>query len=269
MRLWFKRYWAQYVGGNILLARVWPGFYIYLDGRDGSVIPSLLQHHSWEYPLHRQIRRSLPRGGTFVDIGAHFGYHALGAARQVGPTGTVVAIEPQAELCRLMERSIGANDYFRRMQVMCLAIGADERAGSLGKIPFLTGSASFKFGSDVPDREEARIVPLPAALATAEEGLGRPVVPDVIKIDVEGFEFEVWDGMKDWTRSCDRLTILLEYSPIRFRNAGRDPLELLRQFREYGFGIFRLGRWGLKPVDDAACARIAADDGQIDLVLRK
>jgi hypothetical protein len=40
------------------------------------------------------VLAELGAGGTFVDIGANCGVYSLFAARQVGPAGRVVAIEP-------------------------------------------------------------------------------------------------------------------------------------------------------------------------------
>lgn len=130
----------------------------------------------------------LRRGGTFFDVGSNCGYHGLIAAWRTGDNGKVIAWEPQRDLCLMLERSIAANRFLPRMQVHRLALGASAGTGSLGKPSFLSGSASFCFGDDVTDREDVPIVDLPEALGIASHKAGCPVVPDVIKIDVEGFE---------------------------------------------------------------------------------
>jgi FkbM family methyltransferase len=261
---------AQYIGNGIVLARVWPRNYIYLDAADTSLTPSILRRGAWERRIMLIIMLSLKRGGTMIDIGANCGYHALAAMRRVGKrSGTVIAFEPQSALCTLIQRSIEANDFLPGMKVMRLAIGAREETGSLGKMAHLKGSASFCFGEDVPDREHVPVVPLPVALEAAAKALGRPVIPDVIKIDVEGFEMDVWEGMREWTRMRERLTIVIEFSPFSYRNAGRDPLAFLHELRAFGFSLHALERLWLRRLDDAACARIAAGDRQVDLVLRK
>src|SRR5947208_2361667 len=40
------------------------------------------------------LRAHVPKGGVFVDVGANVGTYALVLARDVGESGTVIAIEP-------------------------------------------------------------------------------------------------------------------------------------------------------------------------------
>ena len=269
MPLWGRRL-AQYIGDGTVLARVWPGIYIFLDAADTSLTPTILHRGVWERQISLLIMRFLRRGGTMVDIGANCGYHALAAMRRVGRgRGTVIAFEPQAALCALVQRSIEANGFLRGMKVMRLAIGARHETGSLGKLTNLKGSASLWFGDDVPEREDVPVVPLPDALEAAGAALGRKIEPDVIKIDVEGFEMDVWEGMREWTRTRGSLTIVMEFSPYSYRSVGKDPAAFLREIRDYGFTIRALGPLWLRRMDEADCARIAAGDRQVDLVLQK
>lgn len=75
--------------------------------------------------------------------------------------------------------------------------------------------------------------------------------------------------MKEWTRTRREVTIILEFWPFSYRNVGRDPASMLRQFMEYGFTISRLRRFGMTRLDDDGCVQIVAADRQVDLVLRK
>ena len=45
---------------------------------------------------------------SVVDVGANLGYYSLLASRLVGPTGRVVALEPNSENCRLLLRRCGS-----------------------------------------------------------------------------------------------------------------------------------------------------------------
>jgi FkbM family methyltransferase len=46
---------------------------------------------------------------TVIDVGANLGYYSLLASSLVGPTGKVVALEPNSENCRLLLSSIRLN----------------------------------------------------------------------------------------------------------------------------------------------------------------
>ena len=52
----------------------------------------------------------LPRGGTFLDVGANVGVFTLAAARVAGPLGRVIAIEASPEVGMFLARNIAAND---------------------------------------------------------------------------------------------------------------------------------------------------------------
>ena len=43
---------------------------------------------------------------TVVDVGANLGYYSLLAAKRVGPSGRVIALEPNSENCRLFLSSL-------------------------------------------------------------------------------------------------------------------------------------------------------------------
>src|SRR4051812_38970298 len=63
----------------------------------------------YEPSLTEVVRRYLRPGGVFVDVGANEGYFSAIAARLVGPTGRVVAVEPQARLRPVLEENFRLN----------------------------------------------------------------------------------------------------------------------------------------------------------------
>lgn len=63
-----------------------------------------LLKRDWIEPLTIALyERLLKPGDVFVDVGAHVGFHSLAGARAVGPSGSVIAVEPQpANAMRLL-----------------------------------------------------------------------------------------------------------------------------------------------------------------------
>lgn len=138
------------------------------------------------------MARVTPRGATVYDIGAHAGYYSLAAARLVGPSGKVFAFEPDA-----------GNLADLRQHVICNGLA------NVTVVPSPVGQAhgtSVDFGSEhdsyqghVIERGGAggiRLVSLDGWRAES----GAPM-PDVIKMDVEGFEVEALDGAVDILRT--------------------------------------------------------------------
>ena len=63
---------------------------------------------------------------TVVDVGANLGYYSLLASRLVGPSGRVVALEPNSENCRLLLSSLRLNGS---TNVELLPVAADVATG--------------------------------------------------------------------------------------------------------------------------------------------
>ncbi len=64
----------------------------------------------YEPPATMLIRQLVNRGGTFVDVGAHWGYFSLMMAEHVGSRGRVVAVEADPRIYAILERNVGLND---------------------------------------------------------------------------------------------------------------------------------------------------------------
>ena len=74
------------------------------------------------------LRAILRPGGTFVDVGANWGYFTLLAAHLVGRGGRIVAFEPDPRLFRLLEANLAANGI---RTAEALPVAAADRAGTL------------------------------------------------------------------------------------------------------------------------------------------
>ena len=130
------------------------------------------------------VRRELHPGDCFVDIGAHIGFYSLVAARAVGPTGQVVAIEPEASTFRRLRWNLEANDL---AQVIAIRLGVSDRdevrrlgvneCGNRGGSSFL---ADFPAGEHVQCKSLLDIV--------RQVGLNQIAG---MKLDVEGDEARV------------------------------------------------------------------------------
>ena len=79
------------------------GFQIRVDPADYAVGHTVARTGSYEPEVSSTLRQVLRPGGTFVDIGANIGWFSLLAASLVGPTGRVIAIEPNPRNVALTE----------------------------------------------------------------------------------------------------------------------------------------------------------------------
>lgn len=136
----------------------------------------------------RFLRSHVGAGGTFVDLGANVGTYALALARDVGPTGKVIAIEPHPVTHARLAFNAQASRYPQVRLVAAAAGPADgelmiETDGdNLGASHIVIGTPKGK-AFKVPSLRLQRIL----------EEAGASKV-DALKIDVEGFEDRVLIG---------------------------------------------------------------------------
>src|SRR5438874_8565674 len=69
----------------------------------------LLVNGAYEPETQNLLLRVLPVGGVFVDIGANVGTFAIPAAKHVGPSGRVVAIEASPTVFKVLEKNVALN----------------------------------------------------------------------------------------------------------------------------------------------------------------
>jgi len=79
---------------------------------------------------------------------------------------------------------------------------------------------------------------------------------DVIKVDVQGSEARVLQGMRRTLTESADVRVMIEYWPWGISQAGGDPRAMLRSIRAMGFQIFEIG-------DHTACRRPESDDDRM------
>ncbi|MDP8908606.1 MAG: FkbM family methyltransferase [Chloroflexota bacterium] len=141
--------------------------------------------------VHEALRRTLPVGGVFIDVGCNIGYTTLLAASLVGPTGRVVALDAQRESVDATRTNARLNGMEQVEVVYAAAAATNGQADVIvTQDPLWTRLASV---SEHP-LEVRRDTVLTVTLDDLIADLNVPVV-DVVKIDVEGAELDVLVGM--------------------------------------------------------------------------
>lgn len=164
-------------------------------------------------------------GDRVFEIGAYKGIYTVCLARETGEHGKVVAFEPHPVNARILMDTIEANNLEN-------VIVVEEAAGrNTGQSEFyLRGSGSSLNVSEGRDEQ------VEVNLTTVDSFVSRTNhVPDILKLDVEGFELDVLEGAKTALSNCRYLCC--EVHPGKMRAIGQEPKQLLdftaaRGFRE-------------------------------------
>jgi FkbM family methyltransferase len=187
--------------------------------------------HEYEPLTRTAFLDSLRPGVVVVDVGAHIGYFRLLAARAVGPTGKVHAVEPCEETVEFLWRNVSLNG-FGNAAIHNLAAGRERAQRSFN----VTGSSdSHKFYAHPLTGTLNTIEVTQAPLDEIVDGR-----VDLVKVDVEGAETEVLAGMKRILRDNPKISLCTELFPAGMRSAGYAPLELPNCLRQLGFDKLRV-----------------------------
>lgn len=183
------------------------GLRMQLDAQEWLQI-SLLAGEEQEPRTIALQKRLLRPGDVSIDVGAHVGFHALVAARCVGPTGQVIAVEPQPyNADRVLTNS--ALNGLENIVVVVAAAGAAPGSIELNNQKPSDKARLTALGAGVSDLPARFEVPL----ITLDQLAQRRGLTGVrlLKIDVEGYEAEVLAGAAQMLRVTDH--VIFEWLP--------------------------------------------------------
>lgn len=187
-----------------------------------------------EASTHEALLASVRAGAVVYDIGAHIGTVALGSARLVGETGRVVAFEADPDTVASLRASARRNRLEARIQVVQAAVWSSTSPA----ISFRRGSTRLSHGGVdagglAPSWADGPSITVPAITLDHFVNSGGPP-PGLIKIDVEGGEFEVLRGASTLI-SRNRPLIIVEVHHW----------EAFRQISEWMEEFFYQGKWSV------------------------
>jgi FkbM family methyltransferase len=194
-----------------------------LHADDTVITPIIRAHGAWEKELGDRLRCLLDPGMVAVDVGANIGYFALLMAEEVGPSGRVIAVEPEprnAEVLRQnAERTRGAE-----IEVIEAAAWSEPTTLELGLHPSNTGD--HRIGSDSSARETVQV---PAV--RLDDVL--PAQVDLLLLDTQASEHVALRGARRLLERS-RPAVFVEFWPQGLREAEADPVSVLDGYRSIG-----------------------------------
>ncbi|MEM9883735.1 MAG: FkbM family methyltransferase [Planctomycetota bacterium] len=221
-----------YLGNDTVLTRV-RGFKMVCPSDDMGMTPHLVLDGCWEMAVTRVFESHLEPGMTAIDIGANIGYFTLTAARRVGPTGVVHAFEPEPRNLWHLRHNVSLNG-FGQVRINDKALWHETGHLTLRTTDESSGGHSL-VGVDPALLDEDHRVRVETV--TLDEYLGDEKHVDVIKMDAEGAEPFIWEGMTETLAANPRLKVLMEFAPDFVTGAGRDYHEYLAGLEAKGFSI--------------------------------
>jgi FkbM family methyltransferase len=185
------------------------------------------------------ILARIPRGGVYLDVGANIGAIALPVARQ-RPDVRVICVEADPDLVAVLRRNVSDNALTNVTVMERLAGSCSEQAVQFYRAP----ADKFGMGSVGPQFDCPPILLRQVALDDMLDDIGVSEV-DVIKLDVEGSELRVLQGLTRRLMESRFLKILFEFCGwAEERIDGQLPGAAQAFLHSLGYRTFQLGRRG-------------------------
>jgi FkbM family methyltransferase len=234
LRPWPLRPLANWAIRQLLPAQVNFGEAVVVLNPDDPVVSGALHFGVYEKAETKFFQTACREGMTFLDVGANIGYYTALAARAVGPTGKIIALEPDPESFKYLEQTIAANAVGN---VLAFPVAASDVPAKLPLFISHDNRGDNRMYSPGGKWPTVEVEAVPADDLLAENKIE---TIDFIKIDVQGYEPKVIAGLRDTITRSPKLTLLTEFWPKGIRDAGGDPNDFLNTLRDLGLTLHEL-----------------------------
>lgn len=186
----------------------------------------------YEPEVTRVICSKVHGGQTAYDVGAHVGYFSLLFGKLVKNNGRVFAFEPSPHAFPLLTLNCLHNSD---LNVETLELAMGEAPGTETFSSF-EAVGSSRFGNERDQFPDAKVVEVKVESIDHLVATGALPPPDFAKIDVEGAELRVLEGMR---------TVLALHHPVLLIEAHETEEALRTYLADYSYRSSTLGRgWG-------------------------
>ncbi|HXG54230.1 MAG TPA: FkbM family methyltransferase [Vicinamibacterales bacterium] len=196
----------QFMSGDRGITATINGETFRIDPRFRAALPA-----QYEPELLHVLRERLRPGGCLFDIGANLGIWVLHAARLTGPSGRIVAFEPNPSTADILRTHLRMNGIEQQVRVEPLAVGVRSGAGRL--FGAVAGAGTSRLGEANRDAP-AEHMAVDVTVTTLDEYCqASGSEPSVVLIDVEGFEQDVLAWGARTIGAQPDVTVVVEMHP--------------------------------------------------------
>jgi len=187
---------------------------------------------SYEPNVGAAIKSNLSPGSIFFDIGANVGWFTLFASKIVGPLGQIYSFEPSPDVYARLSENVRD---LKNVHTFQYGIGNKD-----GELEFASqgdsSAASFveavteinkNYHPDTPIRKPC------VEIRKLDSLLSQVKRPDLVKIDVEGFELEVLKGASNLL--SQRPVLIVEIHPPQLKLSDGSEMEIFHLLESFGY----------------------------------
>ncbi|MFD1193913.1 FkbM family methyltransferase [Seohaeicola saemankumensis] len=204
-----------------------PYGYVICPQNEYHLIIHILEGGAYEPGTCRVIESIIKPGDHVIDVGAQVGLLTLTMGRAVGASGKVLAIEASELLVDCIRRTLSTNGLLKNCDVLQMA--ASDRVGtSTFHLAEISGHSSL-----VSLSEESREIKVQTAPIDEIVSAGDNI--SLVKVDVEGAELLVLQGMTRVIEENPEIILIVEFGPSHLVRINKTINQWLGAFRDRGF----------------------------------
>ena len=211
--IFYKRKSSFVKPGYIRVEDKGVSFELLIDPKNGVLDEYLFINSKYERHITSEMHTYVKPGDIVLDIGANIGLHTILLAKITGAYGQVYAFEPIPSIYTQLEKSIEKNNI-KNIRVGKFALG--EKKEEL----YININLGCVASSSILDKDVSNMTTNIKIQVRTLDSLNLQKV-DFIKLDVEGYEWNVISGGMNTIKRY-KPTIIFEYSPDYFRRAGNN-----------------------------------------------
>jgi FkbM family methyltransferase len=209
-------------------------------------------------------------GGHILDIGANVGYTVSLFSKAASRQFKVFAFEPDSSNFAMLKQVIASQSHRDQIVPILAAVGSTDGTVELWHNRGHHGDHRIftpKFRESGAETQRVSSVPLISVDSFAKaEGIEASI--KFVKVDVQGYELPVCQGMARTLERNTDLVIALEYSPSAIRELGFEPEKVIGFFHERNYFIYILEQDGsVRPLNDRALERALENCDYVNLLI--
>lgn len=224
-----------FLGEGRGLTRLSTGEVFFVDTQGQDVGVWIILGGVWETFVDDILGALVRPGDTCLDIGANLGYYTIKMASGTGPNGRVYSFEPNPRMARFVGDNIRINNFDSRSTLVHAAAGAAPGTSTLTFTPRSPGGGTVGL-SEIYTQPDQERIDIPVVRVDDVVPADQPA--HLIKIDVEGFEPLVLQGMQGLLARSPDCAMVVEVSYNHWAVHG-DPAQMVRDTAQ-GRRIFRI-----------------------------
>jgi FkbM family methyltransferase len=190
-------------------------------------------HKGWHEPSTTFLLESLAQDkSSFVDVGSHLGYFSILFSSITGNKSLAIELDPSN--FEELKRAVAFQPAVIRDRIAIVHCGVSNVAGTIE----LPAKRALSPGRSICAAREIEGRRVTVEILTLDEVIRRhEFAPDIVKIDVEGFEFNALRGAAN-TISMFKPILILEVHPQHMCRIGHNPSMVSRFLRDRGYTMY-------------------------------